>query len=141
MSTIVRYQPLLGHLDGLFDQFLRPAYPGNGAAETAPIRIDVRESAAAYVVHAELPGVKKDDISIEIEGNEVQIGAESKRDSQAKDGEKVLRTERFFGKSSRRFSLPVEIDETKVEAKFADGVLELTLPKKAAAAGRKITIQ
>lgn len=141
MSTIVRYQPLLGQLDGLFDQFLRPAYSGNGAVETAPIRVDVRESAAAYTVHAELPGVKKDDIAVEIEGNEVQISAEVKREAEAKEGEQVLRTERFYGKSARRFSLPVEIDEAKVEAKFVDGVLELTLPKKAAAAGRKITIQ
>jgi HSP20 family protein len=71
----------------------------------------------------------------------VQIGAEVKREIDAKEGEKVLRTERFYGKTARRFSLPVEIDEAKVEAKFVDGVLELTLPKKAAAAGRKISIQ
>ena len=143
MSTIVRYQPLAGQLDGLFDEFFRPSYlgSGSGAVEPAPIRVDVRETPAAYTVHAELPGVKKGDISVEIEGNEVQIGAEVKRETEAKDGEKVLRTERFYGKSSRRFSLPVDIDEAKVEAKFADGVLELTLPKKAAAAGRKITIQ
>ena len=142
MSTIVRYQPLMGQLDGLFDEFFRPSYlAGNGAAEPAPIRIDVRETPAAYTVHAELPGVKKDDIQVEIEGNEVQIGAQVKRETEAKDGEKVLRTERFYGKSARRFSLPVEIDAAKVEAKFVDGVLELTLPKKAAATGRKISIQ
>lgn len=142
MSTIVRYQPLVGQLDGLFDEFFRPSFLGNnGSAEPAPIRVDVRETPAAYSVHAELPGVKKNDISVEIEGHEVQIGAEMKREIDAKEGEKVLRTERFYGKSARRFSLPVEIDEAKVEAKFVDGVLELTLPKKAAAAGRKISIQ
>jgi HSP20 family protein len=141
MSTLVHYQPLLGQLDGLFDEFFRPPYRANGAADPAPIRVDVRETATAYVVNAELPGVRKDDIAVEIEGNEVQIAAEVKRETEAKDGEKVLRTERFYGKSSRRLSLPVEIDEAKVEARFTDGVLELTLPKKAAAAGRKITIQ
>ena len=141
MSTIVRYQPLVGQLDGLFDEFFRPSYLGSDATEPAPIRVDVRETPAAYTVHAELPGVKKEDIAIEIEGSEVHIGAEVKREIDAKEGEKVLRTERFYGKTARRFSLPVEIDDAKVEAKFADGVLELTLPKKAAAAGRRITIQ
>ena len=126
----------------MFDEFFRPSYlGGNGATEAAPIRVDVRETPAAYTVHAELPGVKKDDINVEIEGSEVQIGAEVKREYGAKDGEKVLRTERFYSKSARRFSLPVEIDAAKVEAKLVDGVLELTLPKKAAATGRKISIQ
>ena len=85
--------------------------------------------------------MKKEDIRVEIEGNEVLISAEVKRESEKKEGERVLRTERFFGKTARRFALPQEIDESKAEAKYADGVLELTLPKKAAVAGRRVAIQ
>ena len=100
----------------------------------------MRESPEAYVVSAELPGVSKDDIQVEIEANEVTISAESKRETPSTEGDKWLRTERFFGKTARRFALPQDLDEAKAVAKFANGVLELTLPKKAAVTGRKIEI-
>ena len=141
MNPLLRYEPLSGQLDGLFNDFLRPTLVWEGAGEPAPIRVDVRETPAAYSVHADIAGVKKEDIHVEIEGNEVLISAEVKRESEKKEGERVLRTERFFGKTARRFALPQEIDEAKAEAKYADGVLELTLPKKAAVAGRRVAIQ
>ena len=141
MNPLLRYEPFTGRLDGLFNDFFRPAVALEGGAEPAPIRVDVRETPAAYTVHADIAGVKKEDIQVEIEGNEVQISAEVKRESEKKEGERVLRTERFFGKTARRFALPQEIDEAKAEAKYADGVLELTLPKKAAVAGRRVAIQ
>ena len=103
--------------------------------------MDVRETPEAYTVQAELPGVKKDGIHVEIEGNEVTISAETQRETEAKDGEKWLRTERYFGKTARRFALPQEIDEGKAAARFNDGVLELSLPKKATVTGRKLDIQ
>jgi HSP20 family protein len=137
----LRYEPLVGQLDGLFNELLRPAFVRDPRAETAPIRVDVKEDAAGYTVHAEMPGVKKENINIEIEGNEVTIAAEVKRDMDAKDGEKWLRSERFYGRSARRFALPQELDEARAEAKFADGVLELTLPRKAQVTGRKIAVQ
>ena len=139
MNPIARYEPLVGRLDGLFNDFFRPALVWENNSEPLPIRVDVRETAEAYTVAAEIPGVKKDDIAVEIEGNEVTISAETKRDER-KEGEKWLRTERFFGKTARRFALPQDLDEAKAVAKFADGVLELTLPKKAAVSGRKIEI-
>jgi HSP20 family protein len=141
MNPRERYEPLVGQLDGLFNEFFRPAFVWDNRAETAPIRVDVKDGTEAYTVHAEMPGVKKEDIAVEIEGNEVTIAAEVKRDHQAKDGEKWLRTERFYGRTERRFALPHELDETKAQAKFNDGVLELTLPKKATVTGRKIDIQ
>jgi HSP20 family protein len=142
MNPLLRYEPFSGRLDGLFNDLFRPALVWeSGGAEPAPIRVDVSETPAAYTVHAELAGVKKDDIHVEIEGNEVLIGAEVKREETKKEGERVLRTERYFGKTARRFALPQEIDEAKAEAKFTDGVLELTLPKKAAVAGRRVAIQ
>jgi HSP20 family protein len=142
MNPITRYEPLVGRLDGLFNEFFRPAFvwESNAASEALPIRVDVKETAEAYTVAAELPGVRKDQIAVEIEGNEVTISAETKRDA-AREGEKYLRVERFYGKTARRFALPQELDESKAQARFTDGVLELTLPKKAAVTGRKIDIQ
>jgi HSP20 family protein len=139
MNPMTRYEPLVGRLDGLFNDFFRPALVWENNSEPLPIRVDVRETADAYTVSAEIPGVKKEQIAVEIEGNEVTISAETAREAQ-KDGEKWLRTERFFGKTARRFALPQELDEARAVAKFADGVLELTLPKKAAVTGRRIEI-
>ena len=141
MNPLMRYEPLVGRLDGLFNDFFRPALVWEGNAEPASIRVDVRETPEAYTVQAELPGVKKDGIHVEIEGNEVTISAETQRETEAKDGEKWLRTERYFGKTARRFALPQEIDEGKAAARFNDGVLELSLPKKATVTGRKLDIQ
>jgi HSP20 family protein len=100
-----------------------------------------RRTADAYTVQAEIPGVKKEDIAVEIEGNEVTIAAEVKREAGAKEGEKWLRTERFHGKAERRFALPQEIDEAQANAKFAEACWSSTLPKKQAAAGRKVVVQ
>ena len=141
MNTLTRYEPLVGRLDGLFNEFFRPAFvwEDGAPAQPLPIRVDVKETAEAYTVSAELPGLKKDEIAVEIEGNEVTISAETRREA-ARDGEKFLRLERTFGKTARRFALPQDLDEAKAVAKFTDGVLELTLPKKAAVTGRKISI-
>ena len=139
MNPLTRYEPLVGRLDGLFDDFLRPALVWENNAQPQ-IRVDVKETPEAYTVHAELPGVKKEAIHVEIEGNEVTISAETRREAEKKDAEKWLRTERFYGKTARRFALPQEIDEARANAKFEHGVLELTLPKKAAPVGRKIEI-
>lgn len=142
MNTLIRYEPLVGRLDGLFNELLRPAFaPEGGREEVAPIRFDVRETAEAYVVAAELPGVKKEAISVEIEGNEVTIAAEVALDRAPKEGEKWLRVERYAGKAARRFALPQEVDEQKSEARFEGGVLELTLPKKTQVTGRRLSIQ
>jgi HSP20 family protein len=140
MNPLSRYEPLVGRLDGLFNDFFRPAVVWEAGNEPAPIRLDVRENADAYVVAAELPGVKKDEIHVEIEGDEVTISAETKRETGQNEGDRWLRVERYFGKAARRFALPQEIDEARAAAKFTDGVLELTLPKKAQVTGRKLEI-
>jgi HSP20 family protein len=142
MNHLTRYTPLTGRLDGLFDEFFRPAFVWEGGAASEPqaIRVDVKESPEAYTVSAEIPGVKKDEIHVEVEGNEVTISAETRRED-SKDGEKLLRVERYYGKSVRRFALAQDLDDTRAQARFADGVLELTLPKKAAVSGRKLEVQ
>jgi HSP20 family protein len=128
--------------DAGFDDLLR-GFCTPVRAERAPVAItmDVTETDNAYIVHAEIPGVKKDEIQITIEGNQVSIGAEVKREAEKKDGERLLRSERYYGGVFRSFTLPVEVDETTSAAKYDHGVLELTLAKKPALAGRKLTVQ
>jgi HSP20 family protein len=106
------------------------------------MRIDVSEKDDAYQVKADIPGVKKEDINVRIDGNVVQIDAEINREKETKgNGGKVLRSERYWGNISRTFSLAQDVDDSKVQAKYADGVLSLELPKKASAASKKIAIQ
>ena len=114
--------------------FVEPTVP-------AQLRMDLAESDGGYVVRAEIPGVRKEDINVAIDGNQVEISAEVKNEKAAADGEKVLRSERYFGKVYRAFALAQDIDESATSAKYADGILELTLPKKTSAAARRIAIQ
>lgn len=140
MYSLTRQDPLASRLEGLFGELLNPAW-SEARAQALPLRVDVRETSGSYVVLAELPGVKKDAIQVEIEGDEVSITADIARVGEAKEGEKWLRLERFHGRTERRFALPQEIDSARADARFTDGVLELTLPKKAPAGGRKIAVQ
>lgn len=106
------------------------------------IRLDVTEMDDIYRVHADLPGVKKDDIKVRVDGNIIQIDAEVKppKDSKERAG-KVLRRERWQGAVSRVLTLAQDVDESKVSAKYDEGVLTLELPKKAATASKRISIQ
>jgi HSP20 family protein len=141
MPNITRFDPFetsLEPLDDLFRGFFRPV---RLERELPQFKMDVKEDDKAYRVHADLPGVKKEDIHITIEGNTVTISAESQSESEKKEGEKVLRRERSYGKVTRSFSLATEVDEATASAKYSDGVLELVLPKKAVAAGKRLTVQ
>ena len=110
--------------------FVRPLH-GDPLPSPAQIKLDVRETDSAYTVHAEIPGVSKEDIHVTLDGNVVTLSAEVKQhDSQ--QGEKVLRSERYFGAVSRSFQLPQDIDQQASKAKFENGVLSLTLAKKRA---------
>jgi HSP20 family protein len=145
MANVTRFDPFNDLVDDLFKGFLvRPlAFEGRGDGATALPRakVDVAEKNGAYLVTAELPGVKKEDIHVSIDGAQVTLEAEVKREKEASRDERVLHTERVFGKVTRSFTLPQEVDEAKAQAKFQDGVLELTLPKKAAVQRKQITIQ
>jgi HSP20 family protein len=142
MANVTRFDPFeistIDPFDEIFKGFFRPV-----RAEGSPgvqIRMDVREDDSGYNVHAEIPGVKKEDIHVTIDGSQVSISAETRQEKEIKEGEKVLRSERYYGKVSRSFSLASEIDEAAAQAKYSDGVLELSLPKKTAASSRKLTI-
>lgn len=104
------------------------------------MKLDVTENGKAFTVKVDLPGVKKEDISIEVEGNQVSVTAETKKETEEKEGDTVIHTERYYGRQSRTFMLSSEIDRNAVEAKFAEGVLTLTLPKTEAAKVQRITI-
>jgi len=141
MASLTRYNnPFDETFDDLFKGFLvRPM-----AFDSQPqvqIKVDVKEEDGAYVVQADIPGVKKEDINVTIDGNQVAISTEVKRSREDKQGEKLLHAERFAGKVYRAFSLAQEVDEAQALAKYTDGVLELRLPKKAAVSARKLSIQ
>jgi len=141
MVNIIRRDTTGDALDDLFRGFFVRPVGYNNSERTALISLDVAEKDNTYVVTAEIPGAKKEDIKIQIDGAQVSIKAERSGTREAKDGERVLLKERFFGKVSRSIELAQDIDEEKVEARYNDGVLELTLPKKAQTSARQITIQ
>ena len=133
---------------GLFDDFFRDVSPsfyvrplhGDPLPSPAQIKVDVTESDRAYSVHAEVPGVSKEDIQVSLDGNVVTLRAEVKQqDLQTKD-EKVLRSERYFGAVSRSFQLPQDIDQSESRAKYDNGVLTLTLPKKLGGKTQRLAI-
>ncbi|MBL8512315.1 MAG: Hsp20/alpha crystallin family protein [Betaproteobacteria bacterium] len=141
MNTLVRLNPntFPDRLDDLFAGFFRPINQEGRGVEA--IKIDVSEDEKAYKVTAVLPGVKKEDIHVAVDKNEVSISTEIKRETTAKEGERVIHTERYYGKASRVFSVSQDIDEAQVAAKYTDGVLALTLPKKTQAAAKRVAIE
>lgn len=144
MSNLVRREPFA--IDDMFEDllkgfFVRPVrYPAE-MPDMQMVKMDVKEGEKEYTVHAEMPGVAKDDIQVSIDGNAVSISAEVKKTSEQKEGEKVLRSERYYGKVYRSFTLGQEVDEANAHAKFDNGVLELVLPKKAVSAAKKLEIE
>jgi HSP20 family protein len=141
MANVTRYDPFNDLVDDFFKGFLVRPVAYEGRNEALPrLKVDVAEKNGAYVVKGELPGVRKEDIHVSVDGAQVTLEAEVKQEKST-DDERVLHTERTYGKVTRTFTLPQEIDESKVQAKFQDGVLELQLPKKQAAPRKQITIQ
>ena len=138
MTRLSVYDPFAEVFPELFRGMLQPVKAAGG--EALEIRVEVKEADGAYTVQAEMPGVKKEDIHVQIDGNRVSISAEVKRESEKKEGERVLRSERYYGSVARTFSLGSEMDESKAVAKFDNGVLTLTLPKKTAPAAKRLTI-
>jgi HSP20 family protein len=141
MANVTRWDPFEDNLDELFKGFFLRPMRLEQSQEPMRIKVDVKEDDKAYQVHAEIPGVKKEDIQVSIDGNQVAISAEVKRQKEEKQGEKTLRTERYYGKVYRAFSLAQDVDQEQAQARYENGVLELTLPKRAAASTRKLTVQ
>ena len=148
MNNITRYAPFnrlarfdpFWDMDDVFDRFMLRPVLKEGQELGPQIKMDVKESDGDYMVKAEIPGVKKEDIHVNIEGNRVSISAEVKKEKEEKEGEKVIRSERSYGLASRSFTLADEVDQGKVQAKYNDGLLELTLPKKPGSSRKEISI-
>lgn len=141
MLNVTRFNRFDDSFDGLLRGFFVRPTVFEGASQTAqPIRVDVSENDDAYIVRAEIPGVKKDDIHVTIDADQIAISAETRNEREVKEGERVLRAERHYGKVYRAFTLGQAVDEDKSVARYADGVLELTLVKKAAASVKRLSI-
>jgi HSP20 family protein len=138
MSALTRFDPI----DRMFpEMFRRFGWPTRLSDEApAEIRIDVTERDKDYEVRAEIPGARKEDIQVRVDGNFVSIAAEFKKDTEEKSGGRVVMKETYYGSASRGFSLAHEIDSAKVVAKLEDGVLKLTLPKRQSGSGKAIEI-
>lgn len=143
MTNIVRRDPFT--VENLFEDlmkgfFVRPVRFAGGEMP-AQIKMDVKEDEMTYTVHAEVPGVRKEDIHVNVDGDTVSITAEVRRETEEKESEKWLHSERYYGKVYRSFTLSHVIDETSAKARFENGILELVLPKKAVSPIRQLTIE
>lgn len=140
MSELRLFDPFaLEPLDESLRSLLRPWKAG--ALEGTPrIKLDVSEQDGSYSVKAEIPGVRKEDIDVQVDGNLVTISAEVKSEKEEKEGSRVLRRERQQGYASRSFTLACPVDDAKVEAKYENGVLALMLPKKGGSATKRIAV-
>lgn len=133
--------------NSLFDDFFRDVAPGffvkplHGDPLPAQIKVDVKETPDEYTVDAELPGVAKEDIQVTIEDDVVTLRAEVKQLDEQRDGQRLLRSERYFGAVTRAFQLPQRVDKDASKARYDNGVLRLTLPKRAASTGQRLAIE
>lgn len=135
--ALSRFNPMR-EIANAFDMF--DIMPPMRMLDNELIRLDVTETDQAYLVKAEMPGVKKEDIKVSIQGDQVTISAETVTDEERTEGNIVCR-ERYQGKQFRSFSLPQYVDEENAQASCHDGILELNLPKKGGTGAKQLTIQ
>lgn len=139
MANISPFDPMTGQMNKLFQNW----FPKPWAIEEGSVfdfKIDVSEKDNNYIVRADMPGVKKEDIRIDVSGNRVSISAEIKSFKEEKKDENVLHSERYEGKVYRSFNLDSDIDDSNAEATYKDGVLELKLPKRQGGNGHRVTV-
>lgn len=127
-GDVARFDPFTSMEDWFKGFGLRPLFNEMDAAPL--IKIDLTENDKTYTIHAEIPGVNKEDIKVQVDGNRVSINAETKKEKEEKEGERVICRERYQGSSYRSFTLDSDVDEASTSAKYENGVLELILPKK-----------
>jgi len=145
MANIPRHNPLEDIFNSINDIgrgfLVRPLSSGHAAAQaTSSIRIDVKEDANSFAIKADLPGVRKEDIQVDVDEDVVSIRAEARDEKEEKQDGKVVYSERSYGMASRSFTLPGPVDKQNARAEYKDGVLTLVLPKKSGAGGKRISI-
>lgn len=139
MANITRYDPF----EDFFKDFGKGFWvkPFAMPAETElTMKIDVAEDDKAFSVKADIPGVKKEDIQIDVDEDRVSVRAEVKQEKEEKKGEKVVYSERSYGMVSRSFSLPAAVDAKGAKAEYKDGVLSLMLPKKSNGGAKRLSV-
>ena len=141
MTKLVARNPF----DSLFNEmtpgfFMRPLH-GEELPSPSQIKIDVSEKDNTFYVNAEIPGVAKEDIDLSISGDVVSISAEIAQHDEQKEGNKILRSERYFGSVSRSFQLPDKVKVDEAEASYENGVLKLVLPKLIGSESKKLEIK
>lgn len=143
--ALTRRDPFGSLFDEFFTDFFArggvPATRGSELPAAARARMDVIDKNDRFEVLVDLPGVKKDDIQVTIEGSRVAISAETKTEKTEKDGDRVLHSERFAASYARTFELPAEVTEDGADASFDNGVLTLTLPKRATVTSKRLAIK
>ncbi|MFN9452000.1 MAG: Hsp20/alpha crystallin family protein [Rubrivivax sp.] len=141
MTAVTRLERMDDLFPEVFRRFMRPMTLPNVEAH-ADIRLDISERETDFLVRAEVPGAKKEDVRVEINRNYVSISTEVKKEQDKKDAQgHVLLKESSIGSAMRGFSLPVEIDQKAATAKLENGVLTLTLPKLTGAASRQVSVE
>jgi HSP20 family protein len=143
MANLQRYNDPFGDIvDDFFKGFFVRPVVSDAVQPVQRLKVEVSEDDKQYKVLADIPGVKKEDINVSIDGDQVSIAAEVKQEKEAKEGGgRVIHTERYYGKVSRSFRLGQEVDRANVQARYDNGVLELSLPKRATESAKQITIQ
>jgi len=142
--TLVRYRPLRGmvslqdEMNRMFDSLMSPTAPR--AAETWFPAVDVRETEGEYIVRAELPGLTREDVKINLINNTLILRGEKKQENEEKKGS-WHHVERSYGSFERTFTLPTTVTSDTIKAKFHNGVLEITVPKAEEAKPREINIE
>jgi HSP20 family protein len=129
---------VFGDFDRIVDSFLRPTFAHTVGFQPS---CDVTETKDHYLVAFDMPGVKKEDVKIEVEGSQLVVSGERQRGMRFDDGEASLRHERSHGKFERTFALPTSINTDKIEAHYEDGVLNVAIPKAESAKARSVQIQ
>jgi len=121
-------------MEDVFDRYNKAlSWPRLGASEImtggdwAP-RVDIAETEKEFIIKAEVPEVKKDEVKISVDNGVLSIRGERKQEKEEK-GKKFHRVERYYGSFTRSFTLPDNVDETKIEASFKDGMLNIQIPK------------
>ncbi len=146
MTGLIRFSPLtpralvapaFGDFDRALDSFATQLF-GDATAQDAGLRADVSETDASYIVRFDVPGVAKENIAVTVEEKLVKV--EVNFATVLNEGERTVRTERLNGAASRSFRFPVSLDSDAAVATHEHGVLTLTLPKKASAAQKRLTI-
>lgn len=138
MANISLFDPMTAQMNRVLQSF--GLKPWQFDERHLQMKLDVSEDDKNYIVRADIPGVKKEDIKVDIDGNRVSISGEIKSFKEEKKNETVIHSERYEGKIFRSFTLDGTVDQEKAQAKYQDGLLELTLPKVGNGKARRLAI-